>query len=164
MPRIELTTVINSIIEICYDLSRSIDLHKISTARTNEKAVEGRTTGLINLNEIVTWQATHFGITQKLTSKITAFERPKLFIDEQTKGIFKSIIHEHKFEEIGNKVIMTDIFEFHSPLGILGQIFNKLVLTNYLKNLLIDRNQIIKEYAETEKWKVVLNTEIEIDE
>lgn len=159
MPRIELTTVINSTIEICYDLSRSIDLHKISTARTNEKAVEGRTTGLINLNEIVTWQATHFGITQKLTSKITAFERPKLFIDEQTKGIFKSIIHEHKFEEIGNKVIMTDIFEFHSPLGILGQIFNKLVLTNYLKNLLIDRNQIIKEYAETEKWKVVLDRE-----
>ena len=86
-------------------------------------------------------------------------ERPKYFTDEQTQGIFKSIIHEHKFEQIGNKVIMTDIFEFQSPFGILGKIINKLVLTNYLKKLLVDRNQIIKEFAETEKWKEVLNGE-----
>ena len=159
MPKIELITEINSTIKVCFDLSRSIDLHKISTAKTNEEAIAGRTTGLINLNETVTWQATHFGLRQKLTSKITALERPKYFTDEQTKGIFKSIIHEHKFEQIGNKVIMTDIFEFQSPLGILGKIINKLVLTNYLKKLLVDRNQIIKEFAETEKWKEVLNGE-----
>jgi len=38
MPQIELETIINSEIEICFDLSRSIDLHKISTAATKEKA------------------------------------------------------------------------------------------------------------------------------
>ena len=159
MPKIELTTEINSTLEICFDLSRSIDLHKISTAKTNEEAIAGRMTGLINLNETVTWQATHFGVKQKLTSKITAFIRPKLFIDEQTEGIFKSIVHEHKFEQIGNKVLMTDIFEFHSPFGFFGVFFNKLIFTNYLKKLLLDRNQIIKEFAEKEKWKVVLDGE-----
>lgn len=66
------------------------------------------------------------------------------------------MIHEHKFEKVGDSVIMKDIFEFHSPYGFLGKIFNKLVLTNYLKGLLLERNQIIKEYAETEKWKKVL--------
>jgi ligand-binding SRPBCC domain-containing protein len=157
MPKIELTTEIKSTLEICFDLSRSIDLHKISTAKTNEEAIKGRTKGLINLNETVTWQATHFGFRQKLTSKITAFDRPNYFIDEQTQGIFKSIIHEHKFEKVGHKVIMKDIFEFHSPFGLSGKLFNKLVLTNYLKRLLIDRNQIIKEFAETGKWKDVLN-------
>lgn len=156
MPKIELTTEINSTLEICFDLSRSIDLHKISTAHTKEEAIAGRITGLINLNETITWQATHFGFRQKLTSKITAFGRPNYFIDEQTKGIFKSIIHEHKFEKVGDKIIMKDIFEFHSPFGLLGKIFNKLILTNYLKRLLIDRNQIIKEFAETGKWKEVL--------
>lgn len=54
---------------------------------------------------------------------------------------------------------MKDIFEFHSPFGVFGKIFNKLVLTRHLKRLLIDRNQIIKEFAETEKWKKVLNGE-----
>lgn len=156
MPKIELSTEINSTLEICFDLSRSIDLHKISTAQTNEEAIAGKTTGLINLNETVTWQASHFGINQKLTSKITAFDRPNYFIDEQTKGIFKSIVHEHKFEQVGDKVIMNDIFEFHSPFGLLGKVFNKLVLTNYLKKLLISRNQVIKEFAETEKWEEML--------
>lgn len=156
MPKIELTTEIHSTLEICFDLSRSIDLHKISTAQTREQAIAGRTEGLINLNETVTWQATHFGVRQKLTSKITAYDRPNYFTDEQTKGIFKSIIHEHKFEKAGDKVIMKDIFEFQSPLGFLGEIFNKLVLTNYLKRLLTDRNRVIKAFAETGKWKEVL--------
>jgi len=156
MPKIELITEINSTLEICFDLSRSIDLHKISTAQTNEEAIAGKTSGLIELNETVTWQATHFGIKQKLTSKITVFERPNYFVDEQIKGIFKSIVHEHKFEQVANKTVMKDIFEFHSPLGVLGNIFNKLVLTNYLTKLLQDRNQIIKEFAETEKWNEVL--------
>ncbi|MES2838149.1 MAG: class I SAM-dependent methyltransferase [Bacteroidota bacterium] len=157
MPKIEIQTEINSTIDICFDLSRSIDLHKISTLKTNEEAIEGRRAGLINLNETVTWQATHFGIRQRLTSKITVFERPVLFIDEQIKGVFKSIYHEHKFKQLGNKVIMIDIFEFHSPFGIIGRIFNKLILTNYLRKLLINRNNVIKEFAETEKWKEVLN-------
>lgn len=157
MPTIRLETEINTTLEICFDLSRSIELHEISTARTKEQAISGRRKGLISLNETVTWQATHFGVRQKLTSKITAFNRPNYFIDEQTKGIFKSIIHEHKFEKVGNKVIMKDIFEFHSPFGFIGNIFNKFILTNYLKRLLIFRNQIIKEFAETEKWKEVLH-------
>lgn len=87
MPKIEITTEINSTLEICFDLARSIDLHKISTAKTNEQAIAGRTTGLIELNESVTWEATHFGIKQKLTSKITAFDRPFYFRDELWEAI-----------------------------------------------------------------------------
>jgi len=62
MPTIKLETKIKSGINICFDLSRSIDLHQISTVKTNEKAIDGRTKGLIDLNEFVTWRATHFGI------------------------------------------------------------------------------------------------------
>jgi ligand-binding SRPBCC domain-containing protein len=157
MPRIELTTEINSTIEICFDLARSIDLHKISIAKTNEQAIDGRTSGLIELNEFVTWEATHLGVKQKLTSKIMAYDRPCYFVDEQIKGPFKSIYHEHRFEEHATGVVMKDYFEFHSPFGLSGRLFNKIFLTNYLKKLLIERNYIIKEYAETEKWKWVLN-------
>lgn len=156
MPIIKLSTTIRSTMEICFDLSRSIDLHKISTAKTNEEAIGGRTSGLINLHETVTWQATHFGVRQKLTSRITAYERPNYFRDEQVKGIFKSFTHDHIFEEVDGKVIMKDILEFHAPLGILGHIFNQLVLTNYLRQLLIDRNEVIRAFAESDRWKEVL--------
>ncbi len=157
MPKITLLTEIHTDIKICFDLSRSIDLHKISTAHTNEEAIAGKTSGLITLGESVTWQATHLGFRQKLTSKITAFDFPNYFVDEQTKGIFKSIYHEHHFKQINPKTtLMTDIFDFQSPFWILGNIVNYLFLANYMRKLLVNRNNIIKEFAETDKWKSIL--------
>jgi hypothetical protein len=51
MPVINLHTQINAPIGIVFDLSRSIDLHKISTAHTNEEAIAGVTSGLIGMGE-----------------------------------------------------------------------------------------------------------------
>lgn len=155
MPTIILETIIKSNIETCFDLSRSIDLHQISTANTKERAIDGTTSGLINLNEFVTWEAKHFGVTQKLTSKITVFDMPRHFRDEQQKGAFKYIIHDHYFTASADKVIMKDIFKFQSPLGYIGKLVDKIILTGYLKKLLLHRNEIIKEYAESEGWKSI---------
>ena len=156
MPTIRIETKIKSKIEICFDLSRSIDLHQISTAKSNEKAIDGITTGLISVGEFVTWQAIHFGIKQNLTSKITQFRRPFYFRDEQMKGAFKYIIHDHNFEQKEDSVIMKDTFKFQSPYGFAGKVFEKIILIDYMTKLLAKRNQVIKEYAETEKWKEVL--------
>ena len=157
MPVIELKTFIKADIETCFDLSRSINLHELSTVQTNEKAIAGRTSGLINLDESVTWQATHFGIKQKLTSKITAYNRPFYFRDEQQKGIFKFFIHDHYFQSKNQMVEMKDVFTFESPFGFAGRLFNAIVLTKHLKNLLVKRNALIKEFAETGKWQAFLN-------
>ena len=127
MPMITLETKVKASINICFDLSRSIDLHQISTIHTKEKAIDGVTTGLIQLNEAVTWQAMHFGITLQLTSKITAFNPPYHFRDEQVKGTFKYFIRDHYFEKQNDIVIMKDIFDFESPLGILGKLANSLI-------------------------------------
>ncbi len=155
MPTITLTTYIKSTIDICFDLATSIDLHKLSTNQTNEDAIAGTTTGLIKLNETVTWQATHFGIRQKLTTKITAYQNPFHFRDEQLKGAFKSLKHDHYFEKNEDVVMMKDVFVFESPFGIIGKLFNKLILTKYMTGFLITRNNLIKEFAETEKWKMI---------
>ncbi len=157
MPQIILETSIKSDIKICFDLARSIDLHKISTVHTNEKAIDGVTTGLINLGERVTWEAKHLGIKQQLTSIITAYSYPNHFRDEQLKGIFKSFVHDHYFDENDENVLMKDVFIFESPFGVFGEIFNKIILTKYLTKLLEDRNKVIKEYAETDLWKLVLS-------
>ncbi|HYF68475.1 MAG TPA: SRPBCC family protein [Ohtaekwangia sp.] len=156
MPLIELTTLINAPIERCFDLARSIDLHKLSTEGTNEEAIAGVTSGLIGKNEQVTWQARHFGITQTLTSRITAFEYPCHFRDEMIQGAFKVIRHDHIFQTLGTKTEMRDKFYFESPGWILGVCFNQLVLTKYLRALLNKRNEIIRDVAESERWKIIL--------
>jgi ligand-binding SRPBCC domain-containing protein len=146
MSTIHLTTFIAAPIERVFDLSRSIDLHKISTAHTDEEAVAGVTTGLINKNETVTWKAKHLFKTRLFTSIIT----------EMQKGDFKSVKHEHYFKQVDNGTIMIDLFNFESPYGIIGNCFNVIYLKNYLQKLIVQRNVVIKEFAETEKWKAIL--------
>lgn len=80
MPVIRVETSINASAEICFDLSRSIDLHLDSTAETGERAIAGVTSGLIGMNEHVTWRAQHLW-WQELTSKITEFDRSNYFCD-----------------------------------------------------------------------------------
>ncbi len=156
MPIIRIETKIKADKNIVFDLSRSIDLHKISTEQTNEEAIAGITSGLIGANESVTWRAKHFGIYQKITSKITKFEKPEYFVDEMVKGIFKRFKHEHTFKGNEGQTLMIDVFDYESPLGILGKIADKLFLERYMKKLLQKRNETIKEFAESEKWKDVL--------
>ena len=156
MPTIELQTLIHAEKEIVFDLSRSIDLHKISTQHTHEEAVAGRLTGLIELNETVTWKAKHFGVYQYLTSKITAFDRPDYFVDEMEKGIFKRFRHQHIFKNQEKGTMMIDIFEYKSPLGFLEKIVDFVFLKRYMMNLLMKRNVTIKNFSETSKWKEVL--------
>jgi ligand-binding SRPBCC domain-containing protein len=156
MSSIHLTTLIAAPIERVFDLSRSINLHKISTAHTHERAIDGVMNGLINEGETVTWQAKHLYKERKFTSKITAMLRPDHFTDEMIKGDFKSFHHEHHFKGIENGTIMIDLLNFESPFGIIGKLVNHFYLKNYIETLLLTRNDVIKEYAETTKWKAIL--------
>ena len=118
MPVLESYIEIKAPINICFNLARSIDLHKISTPGGNEKAIAGVTSGLIGLNQEVTWEAIHFGITQTLRSRITAYQFPTYFRDEMIEGPFKMIRHDHRFEKSNGSTIMRDKFEFESPMGL----------------------------------------------
>jgi len=157
MPTIHLTTFVAAPAERVFDLARSIDLHRKSLSHTGEEAIAGTTSGLIQLDETVTWKAKHLGRTRILKSKITAMNRPLSFTDEMVDGDFKSIRHEHHFKRIDNGTLVIDLFHFESPYGGLGRLANRLFITSYLKKLLELRNQSIKEYAESEKWKFILD-------
>lgn len=161
MPVITLHTRIKASAEVVFNLSRSVDLHTLSTAQTKEKAIAGRTSGLMEYGETVTWEATHFGIRQKLSSKITVFNSPDSFTDEMVQGIFKHFRHKHIFEYDSQSGIttMSDVFDYESPLGWLGKLADVLFLKRYMTNFLKERNRAIKEFAEnTEKHNRILHT------
>jgi ligand-binding SRPBCC domain-containing protein len=157
MPTIHLTTFVAAPPERVFDLSRSIDLHKKSMAESGEQAIAGTTSGLINLDETVTWKAKHLFKTRILRSRITEMKRPFSFTDEQVDGDFRSLKHEHHFKKIDNGTLLIDLFHFESPYGGLGQLVNRIYLTKYLRTLLENRNQMIREYAESDKWKFILD-------
>jgi len=157
MALIQLITEINAPIERCFNLSLSVDLHKDSTAGTGERIIAGVSSGMMKSSDTVTWRAKHFGITQNLTTKISACTYPNYFVDEMVKGAFKKIYHQHVFHPKGSGTVMTDLFEFEAPFGIIGRVFSKLVLTNYMKDFLTERNRVIKKIAESDDWKKYLS-------
>jgi ligand-binding SRPBCC domain-containing protein len=159
MPIIKLETVIHAPVERVFDLARCIDLHAESLSHTNEKAIAGITKGLINLGETVTWEATHFGFKQNLTSIITVCEKPFRFSDAMVSGAFARFDHEHGFEETGGITTMRDVFDYDSPFGILGNIVDFVFLESYMTNLLVVRNEAVKRVAESDEWKKFLDSD-----
>lgn len=148
MPTIRIVTPIAAPIERCFDLARDIDFHTRSLDHTGEKAVAGRTSGLIGLGESVTWEARHLGVRQRLTVAITGFDRPSHFLDEMTAGAFRSMVHDHRFETRDGGTTMTDEMTFRSPLGPLGWVVDRLFLAGYMQRLLESRCEVIKKEAE----------------
>jgi len=141
-------TRIHAPLQQCFDAARDLDLHVRSLAHTNERAVAGRTTGLIESGEEVTWRGRHFGIYQHFTSKITAFDPPNYFQDSMVRGAFRSFVHDHFFVRDANVTVMKDVLGFSAPFGFIGRIAEKLLLRRYLERLLISRGAVIKEAAE----------------
>jgi ligand-binding SRPBCC domain-containing protein len=153
---IRLETFVDAPIDRVFDLSRSVELHKLSTKDTHEEAIDGKTTGLVDLNDFITWRAKHLGIYQRLTVKIVAMDRPRSFVDTMLKGAFAYMKHTHLFEASGAGTLMTDVFEYKSPLGALGRMADNLFLKDYMTRFLTDRNLEIKAVAESDRWKDLL--------
>ncbi len=153
MPVIELSTFIAAPIERVFDLARSIDLHTDSTSGTGECAVAGVVSGLIGLGEEVTWRARHFGVWQTLTVRIARFERPNHFTDTMLRGAFRRFDHQHSFERSKGGTLMRDVFDYESPLGILGRIADALFLERHMRSFLTTRNRVLKAAAESDDWR-----------
>jgi ligand-binding SRPBCC domain-containing protein len=148
MAVIELRTHINAPIRICFDAARDIDLHQASTSGTRERAIAGRTSGLCEAGDRITWEAYHFGMRQELTVMITRMQAPSYFEDSQMKGTFRSMSHKHSFEEKNGVTIMSDHFAYQTPLWPFGAMFDLLVLKWYMTRFLRSRNAVLKKVGE----------------
>jgi ligand-binding SRPBCC domain-containing protein len=164
VPTIRLTTHIAAPVERCFDLVRSIDLHAQSLTRTGERAIESVTAGLIGPGQSVTWEATHFGVRQRLTSRITAYDWPRHFRDSMVRGAFRRFDHDHHFEPDGHgRTVLRDVFDFEAPLGPLGRLAEATFLTRYMRRLLTERNAVLKRVTESEAWRPFLEDGARVD-
>ncbi len=152
MVTLEEVTIINAPIERCFDLARTVEVHLAGNVHSGESAlaIGGITSGLIGPGQRVTWRAKHFGFWHRLTSEITAMDRPNHFEDVMTQGIFRFMRHEHVFRSLpGNTTEMIDIFSFAAPLPFLGWLAEAAFLRRYMHALLRERNAVLKQIAES---------------
>jgi ligand-binding SRPBCC domain-containing protein len=144
VPVFRVVTAIAAPVERCFDLSRSIDLHLESMIASKEQAVDGVTSGLIGGGQEVSWQARHFGVQWRMTSRITEFDPPHRFVDEMVRGPFAAFRHEHQFHAAPGGTRMTDVITFRMSLGPVAN----LPVGLYLRRLMRIRNDVIRRKAE----------------
>ena len=148
MPLIHIETFIAAPIQRAFDLMRDAETHVRTTAQTRERSVSGRTTGLFELGDEVTWEAVHFGIRQRLTVRITRCEPPHVFEDQMVRGAFAHFTHVHAFRENGGGTVMVDDFNYAAPFGFVGALAERIILTRYMRRFLEQRANALKEIAE----------------
>lgn len=148
MAQIELEMLVHAPSSDCCALALNIQAHLDSTKQTGERVLAGPASGQLQLGDVVTWEARHFGVRQQLTVKITAASPPHHFRDELVRGAFKTLRHDHYFEAVDGGTRVRDVFEFSSSFGLVGRWVDALLLRRYLTTFLQTRNAALKRRLE----------------
>ncbi len=147
---IEVVSLINAAPATVFDLELDVDVHAESLPESQETATTPAGRRQLALHDEVTFRARHLGLHWRMTSRISAYERPYHFVDQQTRGPFRSLRHEHYFEDLGDgSTRMTDRMTIRAPFGPLGAVATRILLAPYLRRLLAQRADQIKCLAET---------------
>jgi ligand-binding SRPBCC domain-containing protein len=147
---VEVVTLIRAVPETVFDLELDADVHAASMAASGETAVTSTGRPALGLGDEVTFTARHFGISWRLVGRVTECDRPRRFVDQQVRGPFRHMRHEHLFEPVGGGATrMIDRISFTAPLGPLGAVAGRAVLGPYLRRLLKQRAAYVRRLAES---------------
>jgi len=153
MVTIRTEIVIHAPVALCFDMARDMDLHPRTVwPRTKERLVKGKVRGKVECGDQVTFEATHLGIRQRLTSCVVEYERPRYFVDEMVSGAFQFMRHKHVFLEREELTIMRDELKFAAPFGAMGRWADRYILKSYMTKFLTYRNEQLKRLIE-EEWR-----------
>jgi len=143
-------TDIDAPVALCFDLARDVEAHAASAEFSNERVVQpGRTSGLLELGDRITFEGRHFGIRQRFTARIVELDRPHRFVDEMERGAFRSMRHVHEFQPHGTGTRMRDVLTWEAPLGPLGRLADRLFLERHMEWFVRTKQQRLKEIAES---------------
>ena len=73
------------------------------------------------------------GIPMTWRSRIQNYDPPRSFEDIQTKGPYKSWRHRHKFTAVDGGTLVEDEVTYQLPVGLLGNLANRLVVRHELE-------------------------------
>lgn len=78
----------------------------------------------------------------------TACERPRIFVDEQVRGPFRSWRHQHVITAMDGGTRLTDIIDFERRSAPLGRLFAPLLILPRLRKLFAYRHEVTRAWCE----------------
>ncbi len=73
-----------------------------------------------------------FGFPIRWKTRITDYDPPRRFVDEQERGPYTLWRHQHNFEEITEGTRVLDRVEYRLPFGLLGRLVHAAVVRRQL--------------------------------
>lgn len=149
MRPVEVRTLIGASRATVFDLELDVDVHTASLAGSRESATTSRRDRRLRLGDEVTFRARHLGLRWTLTSRVTAYDAPVRFVDEQVRGPFRTMRHEHVFPEAADgRTEMVDRMVVTLPGGPAGALVIRVVAAPYLRRLVRQRAAHVRALAE----------------
>jgi len=102
-------------------------------------------TDCIEEGTIIRYRLRLHGIPLHWRTKICAWDPPSSFVDEQTRGPYKTWRHTHSFEAHGNRTKMLDEVQYALPFGIFGRIVHWLKVRKDVSRIFDYRRDRINE-------------------
>jgi ligand-binding SRPBCC domain-containing protein len=90
---------------------------------------------------LVRWVARH-----------TAFERDRLFVDEQVEGPFARWTHRHEFEDLGGRTRLTDRITYALPGGAATQWLAPILVGPGLSQMFRHRHLVTRTHCEANRY------------
>ena len=153
---IHLTTFIKAPAKLVFDLSRNATVFRKALEGRSEKLTANATGILLNVSDTMTLSAKHLGKTRMTTLRITEMDDALKFVEEQVKGDLKSFRHEHHFKEVDNGSLLIDMVYMEEPRDAIGGLIGRMFMKGYFEKMLHKRNEVIRQYAESDKWRTVM--------
>jgi ligand-binding SRPBCC domain-containing protein len=88
-------------------------------------------------------------VPQRWRVRVAELREPELLVDETLDGPFRTFRHEHRFEDLGDgRTRLTDHITYELPLGALGRLADRLVVSRLLAPSFRHRQRRTKELLE----------------
>lgn len=85
-----------------------------------------------------------FGIPTRWRTEIANHEPPTRFVDVQTRGPYRSWVHEHTFRSIDGGTLIEDTVVYDLPFGPLGELAHRLAVRPELERIFRHRARTIE--------------------
>lgn len=85
------------------------------------------------------------GVPQRWVSRITAYDPPHRFVDEQVVGPYAHWHHEHRFRAVEGGTEVTDRVRYALPFGQIGRIAHRLLVRPRLESIFDYRERTLPE-------------------
>ena len=107
----------------------------------SEKLPEKIYPGMIISYTVSPW----LGVKMNWVTEITHVLEGQYFVDEQRAGPYRMWHHQHRIQEVQEGVLMTDLVTYRPPLGFLGVLANRLMISKKLEEIFeFRRNTLIQ--------------------